>query len=148
MDCKSYLAAISERHHVRSDYMLAKLLHVSRVSVSQYQTGISVPSPLTCYRIADLLQIDPARVVADLEFEKAMRAGKADQAQVWQDWAERLSGTTAAAVLSLLLAGSPSPSQATSGVNPAPSVYYVNRLARILRRWLAGNRQIGDLAPA
>ena len=138
MKATDYLRAAKARTGKDSDYALAQALQVTRQQVSKWQRGIDVPAPLVAYRLAALLQLDPAAVVADIEAERAERAGKTDQVQAWREFSEKLSAT--AAVLFLIFGVSISPdSQASIGNKSHPdigegqSVYYVKLLRALMR---------------
>ncbi len=130
MNTAEYLAAVKARLNVTSDYAVAKALGVSRQAASDWRTGRAEPGVLTCYRIAQILDADPALIVADLERERAERAGKAAQASAWREWVEKLGGVAAALLMGTILSA-PAPAQSraaageAAGSVPAGSVYYV-----------------------
>lgn len=111
MDTIGYLDAIKAARSLPSDYATARELQVTPQQVSKWRRGIDTPAPLIAYRIADILRMDPARVVADLERERAAKSGKVEQADAWEKWAERLTGTAAAVVVGAAMIG-PGPADA------------------------------------
>lgn len=136
---------------ISSDYALSKKLGVTTQAVSGWRSGARLPDSLTALRLGELVSNSPASVLADIERERAERAGRQDQASAWREWAEKLAGTAAAAVFSLGLTASPDAGAGTgkTSVSPGVSVYYVNRrrssekpvvrFARLLRAWLCAD---------
>jgi len=113
MKTTDYLAALMARRGLRSDYALAKLLRVSPQAMSKYQGGGEIPGPLIAFRIADELGVPRDRVVADIELERAEKAGRTEQAKGWREVVEKVGSVAAAVVLGTALIG-PSPAQSSS----------------------------------
>lgn len=130
MNTLAYLDAAKLAAGISSDYRLAKVLGATTQAVSGWRAGVRQPDALMCYRIAQIIGADPALVVADIERERAERAGKAAQASAWREWVEKLGGVAAALVLGTILsAPSPAQSRAVAGVAADSTrghpVYYV-----------------------
>lgn len=104
MKTVEYMDAVKRAMGIESDYRLAKNLGVSTQALSGWRAGTRQPDNLMCYRIADVLKIDPARVIADIEFERAARTGKVDEARLWSRYAERAT-TAVLAVVAVILSG-------------------------------------------
>ena len=66
-----YIDALRAHLGLSSDYQLARELRVTRSAVSKYRTGQTTADESTALRIAELLNIDPARVLADVAAERA-----------------------------------------------------------------------------
>lgn len=114
MKTLEWLDALKQHHGVQSDYRLAKILGVTAQTVSGWRAGARLPDALTCYEIAYQLAVDPAQVVADVERERAERAGRTEAASAWRKALDRLSGTAAAVVVGTALIA-PSPAQTSTG---------------------------------
>lgn len=127
MNTADYCAALKRRLKIESDYGLAKRLGFSRQRVSNYTNGLRVFDNETAVRVAELLQLDPLRVIADMELE---RASSPDQRKFW----ERIK---AAAVLAAFYVGAasfgalPAPAQASPTFNNNGIGLHIVR-----RRWL------------
>ncbi len=100
MKTTEYMDALKRAMGIESDYRLAKMLDVSNQTVSGWRTNVRHPDTLMCYRFAEVLKIDPARVIADIEFERAARTGKVDEARAWSRYAERATMAVLAVILS------------------------------------------------
>lgn len=66
-----YIDALRAHLGLSSDYQLARELRVTRSAVSKYRTGQTTADETTALRIAELLNIDPARVLADVAAERS-----------------------------------------------------------------------------
>lgn len=71
MTTTEYLDALRARLALSSDYQLAAALRVTRAAVSRYRTGGAHFDEDIALRVAHLLTIDPARVLADVAAERA-----------------------------------------------------------------------------
>lgn len=112
-----WLDAAKEKHSL-SDYALAPKLGITRSQMSRYRNGADYLSDDAAMKLAELLEIDPAQIIASAHAERA----KSEPARAfWMQWAERLGGVTAAAVIGVTLSASPAPVKAAG----ADSVYYV-----------------------
>ena len=105
--------------HSLSDYALAPKLGITRSQMSRYRTGADYLSEEAALKLADLLRVDAAQIIASAHAE---RAKSGDVKAFWMQWAERLGGVTAAVVLGVGLASSPAPSQAAQTPGQFPSL--------------------------
>ena len=83
--------ALKTALHVVSDYELAQRLGVTRQCVSAWQRGLANPDDLIAFRIALLLNRDPAKLIAEINLERAKRA---DQRKKWKGVIAQLSVET------------------------------------------------------
>lgn len=116
-----------------SDYALAKRLEITRASASLLSNGHSVMSNTTAAKIAEILELEPMKVIADMELER----GTNDE--LWKRIARKVAaiGGVGAGLVAAHLASSSGadPAQlleasalfASSGVWP---VYYVKSNAQ------------------
>lgn len=78
MKPSEYLDAAKGRLNIQSDYELAKRFAVPRGSISEMRSGHrSVPLEVA-FRLAIVLEMDPAQVVADLEQQREKNPAKRD----------------------------------------------------------------------
>lgn len=111
-----------------SDYRVAKELSLSRQTVSGYRGKIPTMDEETSMKVAHVLELNPAVILAD----QAMERARNDEArQAWQTILERLGGL-AAGVLIVVGLTLPPPSAAatvtpfsTASEGAGSSVYYV-----------------------
>jgi transcriptional regulator with XRE-family HTH domain len=102
---------------IESDYRLAQLLEVSKNAITNYRHGKSRPDDEVAMRLAALINRDPASVIAELHAE---RAKSPEVRALWLRMANQLRHAVAAVMLTmgaamLLLAGSPTPAEASTG---------------------------------
>src|SRR6218665_1049183 len=94
-----FLDRVKEVHSLRSDYALAPVLGASRPQGSKYRNGKDHLSDSTAIRIASLLDLDPAYVLACIHAERA--SNDAVRA-VWLKAADTMSRLGHAAALGFL----------------------------------------------
>lgn len=128
MKTVDYLDAVKRRLGLPSDYALQKPLGVSKQAISSYRTGHSTFDHIVAGRIAELLDVDPIRVIADVEIE---RATKPEQRKLW----ERIAAKVAAGVLVAVGAQLAAPAPAQASPNGGAAVYYVKSDRRRRRAW-------------
>ena len=113
--CK-FLDAVKARRGLASDYALAPVLGVTRSAVSRYRQGKDFFSDSAAIRCAELLEIDPAVVIACVHAE---RAKAAPEKALWESIAERLGGAAAALLLGFAAVSAPPPAAAAAPYNGA-----------------------------
>lgn len=100
MRIEKYLDAVIERHELKNDTALAKMLGVNQNTVSQYRTGARNPDNEACLRIAQALDMaDPLPVIMAADMDRAERAG---QRSLWEVFSKRMSMQAAPASLAVL----------------------------------------------
>lgn len=116
-----------EMRSIPSDAALARELHVTRGSVSNWRTGVSLPDEVACARISDLTGEPLGRV---LGLVGEARAVSKDAKAVW-----RRLANAAALVLLVGAAYMPSPAAAKHLVFKAESagLYIMSSLRRAFR---------------
>jgi transcriptional regulator with XRE-family HTH domain len=123
-----YCVALKRRLKITSDYELAKRLDVSKTTISNYTTGRRAFDVSMSVRVAEMLELDPLKVIADTELER----GTNDE--LWSRIAKKVAVFTFAVIVGSIAA--PSPTYAASSIDAgAVPVYYVKSLLRRLRRW-------------
>lgn len=66
-----YMESIREMTERKSWYAVANLLETSEINVSRIRKGTRHPSNEMCFRIAELLDLEPSEVIAAVEMEAA-----------------------------------------------------------------------------
>ena len=65
-----YLDALKAARHLETDYQLAKLLDCSTAQLSQYRQRKRVMDDYTAARVAEMLGVDPLKVIAQANAER------------------------------------------------------------------------------
>lgn len=118
MNTRQYLDAAKRKLGISSDYALANHLGLTRFGVSKLRRGHVVMSPTTAAKIAEILDLDPIKVIADAELERGLRGS---DAELWRRIARKVAGVT----LPVAIAGSiavPSPTEASTLCSAAQTV--------------------------
>lgn len=95
-----FLNAVKTKHNLPSDGRLAIMLGLTRASISRFQQGKDFLGDDTAMKVADLLDIDPAYIVACVHAE---RAKPAKEKALWNRIAALSSGIAATALLAVIL---------------------------------------------
>lgn len=85
----AFLEDVKARYSLPSDYALAKRLGLSHQSMTNYRRKGTTFDDMTALRVASLLEIEPAVVVASCHAE---RAKTPEERSLWASIYERLSG--------------------------------------------------------
>ena len=92
------LDALKLRHNLASDYKVAKFLDLSQQTISAYRLGRNFFDDSIAIRVAELLDLDPAFVLACVHAE---RAKKPEVKAVW----EKIARAASAAALFFMVLG-------------------------------------------
>lgn len=76
-----YLDAIQKKKSINSDYGLAKVLNITRQTVSRYRAGLGQFDDEVALRVADILEINAGCVLIDMHAE---RSKNSDVRSVWE----------------------------------------------------------------
>lgn len=90
MRTTEYLDAVRIKLDLPSDYAIAKVLGVSRESVSAFRNGKSAMGIETCMKVGEILQLDGHAVYAHGQIE---RAKKPEIAEFWRSVSEKFSAS-------------------------------------------------------
>lgn len=74
-------------YHLPSDYAAAKKIGVSTQAVSKYRNNHTFLDDKAAFKIAELLELDPAQVLACANIERAERQGDKNLIEFWQRYA-------------------------------------------------------------
>lgn len=123
-----FLDAVKAKTGLPSDYAIAPVLGVTRSAVSKYRNGKDFLGEETALRVAHILDLEPAAVLAAIQAEKA----KTDEGKAaWKLIYEKLGGIAASvAMAAILFPGSPTPASAATK-ELSNSVYYVKSRRRL-----------------
>jgi transcriptional regulator with XRE-family HTH domain len=121
----------------RFDNELAEYMGWKGSQLSRYRTRASAFSEETAMRVAQILEVDPAPIVAAM---KAQSCTRPEAKKLWERIARKVATVAIVGVAASL--GAPAPSIAGELSAPGPQ-YYVNR-----RRWLLALILGPDDAPA
>lgn len=94
-----FLDAVKAAHNLPSDYALAIALGITRSSVSKLRNGKDCLGDETAEKVAELLGIEPAYVVACCHAE---RAKKPSQRRLWETVAEKFAHAAMLATVAAL----------------------------------------------
>ncbi|MBN8454830.1 hypothetical protein [Accumulibacter sp.] len=92
MKPSDYLDATKEAMHLKSDNELAVRLTINRARISAYRAGTEWPDNYVVIKIAIALNLDPVRVLADLESQREKRP---ERAAFWRSFLSRAAVTLA-----------------------------------------------------
>lgn len=115
MKTTDYLDAIKARHGLPSDYALAKFWGCAKQNISRFRNRGDTFNDETAIQVAEWLEIDPAKVIADMHAERAAKVGNPALLAAW----EKIARSLAASVLlafSVALIAVPSPAAAAASV--------------------------------
>lgn len=90
-----------------SDYAVAKILGVTQQTISKYRVGKDYLGDSTAIRVAELLEIEPAIIIASVHAE---RAKSESEKAVWREILEKLGGVAASVVIGIAAYTLPAPS--------------------------------------
>ncbi len=116
MNTNDYLDAIKQRFLLTSDYQIAKKIGISPQRVSKYRNGHDYFGEEVAVTAAELLEIDPGQILADIAAERTKcPAAKA----AWQRAARMLSGVAASIFIGVLTILTTPPAMAETALNIA-----------------------------
>lgn len=95
-----FLDMLKAKRGLASDYALGKLLGYSTSRIGNYRKNRSFLEDDQAVLIAEMLEIDPAIVLASVHYE---RAKKAEEKAVWKGIFEKLGGLAAGVMLGFAL---------------------------------------------
>jgi predicted transcriptional regulator len=135
-----YLDAAKRKLGIESDYALAPFLGVTKQAISKLRNGRAVMSNTMAAKVAEILELDLVKVIADLELER----GTNDE--LWRRIARQVASVLVPAAMAIGAASfglAPTPAQAAPfNINSSPhsqSAQGANTLCiasrRQRRRW-------------
>lgn len=140
MKTPEYLDAAKRLTGLPSDYALASRLGVSRQAVSSWRSEKRrvFPDVLHAVTLAEMCSMDPIKVLADIEMDKAEYYAKTSEIDAWKLLLQRMGGVAASLVLGTVLS-SPSPAAAAMKTAQAdtPAMYIMSTRRRRNAAWLA-----------
>lgn len=119
-----------------TDYGIHKALGISQSDVPEVLAGDKLIGNAACYKLAALLKMEPAEVIAIVESERAERAGKAELAQWWKEQARQIAGKVKRGAAAMMIGitaflgfSTPQPARAVSLDAPTMDIM-------LRRRWI------------
>jgi predicted transcriptional regulator len=91
-----FISDLKTKTGLDSDYAIAKHLGITKTALSQYRLGKSFLGDQTAMKVAEMLEIDPAYVVACVHAERTKHAA---EKKLW----ERIATLTAGIAATLLM---------------------------------------------
>lgn len=76
-------------YNLPSDYAAAKKLGITKQSISKIRNNDSTFDDKTSFTIAELLNMNPAQVVALMNLERAKKQNKQELISFWSNYANR-----------------------------------------------------------
>lgn len=153
---QQYMIEVKNKLGIDSDYALAKALHVSKTTVSNYRNGGTAFSPKVCFRVAEILGIHPGVLFSAMEIDR--HDGMQSEIDTWtfiykstfkaasrlQAGVAHVLALVAVAIVSIAAYAPESRAGALpASISAAQSVYYVKSradkwagLMAFIRAWL------------
>jgi transcriptional regulator with XRE-family HTH domain len=78
MKPEDYVREAVKQTGAESEYALAKRLGIAQRRFSAWKVGREWPDNEACYKLANALKIDPLKMIADIEAQKAKKPEKAE----------------------------------------------------------------------
>lgn len=88
MTTADYLDAIKAKLGLTSDYAVSKVLGVRTSSVSRYRNGVSAFDDEVCFKVGELLDVNPLEVIVAVRAERALND---DARSRWEGYWEKFS---------------------------------------------------------
>lgn len=73
-----FLDKCKEKLNISSTYALAKYFDIDETALRNYYAGRRIPDEFSCFKIAEILEIDPAYVIAQIKSESEKNEKKRD----------------------------------------------------------------------
>lgn len=135
MKAAEWIDQVSQAMDGASDYRIAKTLGISHATISRYRNGGGTLDTEVCVKVAQVLGIEPLRVIADQEEQRARTPAK-------RRWWHQIA-TAAAVILSVALPGKkPEASMTYSASLDAPGIYIMRTIRRMAHALLAAARSV------
>jgi len=80
-----YIERIRAKHGGCSDYRLSKLLGISQPAMTKYRAGMREADDEVSAKIAELLELPPMKVIADIHATRAQADGNKRMYKIWHD---------------------------------------------------------------
>lgn len=142
------LDATKEKLGIKTDTELCHALETSRARIGNYRTGIRTPDVEVCFKIAEILNVEPSAVITAVRVEGSSTP---KERTFWERHAKRygmlkvtapffMAGTLASAALSFAPDAQAAIAQA---FNTSYVLCAVRRLWKRVKAWLV-QREFGD----
>lgn len=81
------LNRVKAAYGLETDYQLGKKMGIARQRICKYRNYGTPLDDKCAFIVADLLDLDPARVVASMQYERALKAEDTKMASFWMQYA-------------------------------------------------------------
>jgi transcriptional regulator with XRE-family HTH domain len=78
MKTNDLLNAAKTKKGIRTDYLLAQKLETTTGRISHWRTGRNQPDEEICFRLAEMLEIEPSAVIAAVRLENEKEHSKVE----------------------------------------------------------------------
>lgn len=110
MKSTKYLDKMLEKHQLKNDAQMCKMMGWSSARISQYRTGKNIMDNETCGAIALALEIDPMQIIMAADLDRAEKTG---QKSFWEVFTQRTTQAASVALVgAVTLFLTPTPSEA------------------------------------
>ena len=131
MKSYNWVEKIKEKTDLKSDYAVSVALGITRATISQHKTGaVSAFSDKQCIRIAEILQISAAEVLADQHAEAAKTP---EEKAAWNEVVKALMSSAAAVLLAFSISALNPPLANAGKVQKSISPNYI--LCALRKMW-------------
>jgi hypothetical protein len=122
MNTNEILDKLAAQFELKSDYQIAKHLHISTQRVSRYRRGLDTLGDQLAVEVADQLGIDRCFIMASMAAE---RAKSPDVKRTWAQLAARIGGMAAAVLIAYFAVPLLDYGTANDALASSSTVYYV-----------------------
>lgn len=109
MKTTDYVDELRVKLDARSDFALSKLLGIAHNQIGRYRKGGTFDNTMAL-RVAELLDVSPLTVIADMELERAKDAKARD---TWATFLSKAASIACAATIGIGAGTAPAPSNAS-----------------------------------
>lgn len=95
-----------EKLGLSTDYQLAKFLNIRNTRIGNYRTGHRTPDEEMCFRLAEILEEEPAAIIAAVRLDAEQEPEKVE---FWKSKAKQYAAS--AGIIAALLASTPAQAQ-------------------------------------
>jgi len=140
MTVVEYIDALKAMTPSGTVYAVAKLLGMPDQTIRNYATGKALPDTYGCVKIAEALNVDPMKVIADVEAEREkdeVKKGRwLDLARKFACWVTTAGGIAIGSTAAFSPPTHASDSDSKIAVPPQFVLCQLRALRRVLQRWL------------
>jgi len=99
MKSLKYVDLLAEKHNLKNDVAICKLLNWSSGQISQYRSGKRIMDDEACLALALALNVNPMEIIGAACIDRAEKTG---QHSLWEVFMQRMAATAASVILGLV----------------------------------------------